>query len=92
MSYGDGGNGSTKPYATTYDPRAVYLIQPDAVAQYNLAASKTYNQQHYVWAGPSMSEQIAVIYNYPGHPNPFAVSDKRAQTLFARLPREKQQP
>lgn len=92
VSYGDGGNGSTKPYATTYDPRAVYLIRPDAVAKYDLPASKAYNRQNYVWAGPSMSEQIAVIYNYPGHPKPFAVSDKRAETLFARLPREKQQP
>jgi len=92
VSYGDGFNGSTKPYATTYDPRAVYLIRPDAVAKYDLATSKAYNQPHYVWAGPSVSEQIAVIYNYPGHPKPFAVSDKRAQALFARLRRENQKP
>ena len=88
-SYGDLSGDRSKTYATTYDPRAVYLIQPDAAAKYDLSASKAYNQQHYVWAGPRMSEEIAVIYNYPGHPKPFTVSDKRAQILLARLPRER---
>jgi hypothetical protein len=65
---GDGGNGSTKPYATTYDPFSVFTVQPTRKAEYSLVESRTYNQAHYVWAGPKSREDYAVFYNLPHHP------------------------
>ena len=65
---GDGGNGSKAPYATTYDPFAVYVIAaPAGQATYSLSESRAYNQQHYVWAGANSREDYAVLYNIPGH-------------------------
>lgn len=89
IMYGDGSNGSTQPYATTYDPYAVYNIRPDAPAAYSLDQSRSYNQRHYVWAGPRVSEDIAVIYNYPGRPRPFSIPAKQLDSLFAKLPKDK---
>jgi hypothetical protein len=62
---GDGGNGSTKPYATTYDPFSVFTVATEDKAEYSLVESRTYNQKHYVWAGPKSREDYAVFYNLP---------------------------
>lgn len=59
-----------RPYATTYDPSAVYEIKPDLPAAYSLEASRAYNTEHYVWAGPHWSDRIAVIVD-PAHPHTF---------------------
>jgi hypothetical protein len=91
VMFGDGGNGSKAPYATTYDPRAVYIIRPGERAQYSLEESRLYNEQHYVWAGPLVSESYAVVYNYPGYAKPFGISAKRLDALFAKL-QEKKKP
>lgn len=87
--FGDGGNGSKDPYATTYDPRAVYLISSGAAAKYSIEASRRYNKQYYVWAGPTVSENYSVIYNYPGRDKPFGIPAKQAAALFAKLPEKK---
>jgi len=86
VMFGEGGNDSKSPYATTYDPRAVYIISPGAPAKYSLDASRLYNEQHYVWAGPNVSETYAVVYNYPGRPKPFGIPAKQLDALFAKLP------
>lgn len=53
-----------KPYATTYDPYSVYRISPKTgLAEYSLEDFRLYNQAHYCWAGPRMSEAKAVVYN-----------------------------
>jgi hypothetical protein len=44
---------------TTYDPFAVYRLSAGKV-RYDLALSKKYNEAHYAWAGPKMSEKIEV--------------------------------
>ena len=51
--------------ATTYDPFAVYRLSAGKV-RYDLALSKKYNEAHYVWAGPKMSEKIEVRTCPPG--------------------------
>ncbi len=86
VMFGEGGNGSKAPYATTYDPRAVYIISPGAPAKYSIEESRLYNQQHYVWAGPTVSENYAVVYNYPGRAKPFGIAAKQLDALFAKLP------
>ncbi len=70
---GEGGNGSTKPYATTYDPTAVYVLHAGSTAKYSLEETRIYNRQHYVWAGPRTREDYAVVYNLPGHRGPLGV-------------------
>jgi len=50
---------------TTYDPFAVYRLSAGK-ARYDLALSKKYNEAHYVWAGPKMSEKIEVKTCPPG--------------------------
>ena len=89
VSYGEGYNGSKEPYATTYDPRAVYVVRPGDAAKYSLEESRAYNLKHYVWAGPMVSERYAVIYNYPGHAKPFGAPEKKAAELLDKL---KEQP
>ena len=79
---GDGGNGSKAPYATTYDPYSVYIVHVEGTADYSLAASKLYNQQHYVWAGPRSREDYAVLYNLPGHPKPMGAPASRIEALL----------
>jgi hypothetical protein len=60
------------PYATTYDPFAVYVLPvTPGKAAYSLDESRLYNQQHYVWAGPHSSERTLVYYNIPHHSAPF---------------------
>ena len=66
-----GGDGhGTAPYATTYDPYAVYIVQPDKPAAYSLAETRKYNQAHYVWAGTHSREDVGVLFNLPGHHGP----------------------
>jgi hypothetical protein len=66
-------NPTSGPYATTYDPFAVYVLPATAgKAVYSLEESRLYNQQHYVWAGPHSSETTFVYYNIPKHRKPFA--------------------
>jgi hypothetical protein len=79
---GNGGNGSKAPYATTYDPYSVYIVRVDGAAGYSLAASRSYNQQHYVWAGPHSREDYAVFYNLPGHTKPFGAPATRLNKLL----------
>jgi hypothetical protein len=90
VMFGEGLNGSKAPYATTYDPRAVYIIRPGSPATYSVEASRRYNEQHYVWAGPTVSESYAVVYNYPGRPKPFGIPAKKLDALFAKLPKKTQ--
>ena len=80
---GDGGNGSKAPYATTYDPFSVFIVHVEGSAYYSLAASRRYNQQHYVWAGPHSREDYAVLYNLPGHSKPFGASASHADNLLS---------
>lgn len=49
------------PSAATYDPFAVYVIAPNRSANYSLEESRRYNLKNYAWAGPQMSENLAVI-------------------------------
>jgi len=79
---GDGGNSSKAPYATTYDPYSVYIVQVEGSADYSLAASRKYNQVHYVWAGPHSREDFAVFYNVPGHTKPFGASATQLDKLL----------
>lgn len=72
------------PYAGTYDPYAAYAITPDRSAHYSLAASKAYNQAHYVWAGEHYREDLLVFYNIPGHSRPFVASADRSNNLLPR--------
>jgi hypothetical protein len=66
-------NPTSGPYATTYDPFAVYVLPgTPGKAVYSLEESRLYNKQHYVWAGPHSSETTFVYYNIPEHPKPFA--------------------
>lgn len=51
--------------SATYDPFAVYRLAAGK-PRYDLALSKTYNEAHYVWAGPKMSEKIEVNECQPG--------------------------
>lgn len=65
-------NPTSGPYATTYDPFAVYVLSNSpAKAIYSLNQSRLYNQQHYVWIGPHSSEKTLVYYKIPSHPKPF---------------------
>ncbi|RSL16163.1 hypothetical protein EDE15_1673 [Edaphobacter aggregans] len=79
---GDGGNGSAKPYATTYDPFSVFTLRSGEKAVYSLEESRNYNLKHYVWAGPHSREDFAVFYNIPGHPKPLGAPISRAETLL----------
>ena len=88
---GDGGNGSKAPYATTYDPYSVYIVHVEGTADYSLAASKLYNQQHYVWAGPHSREDYAVLYNLPGHPKPMGAPASRIEALLGNAKAPKTQ-
>jgi hypothetical protein len=89
VMFGDGGSNSKASYATTYDPRAVFIVTPGAPAKYSLTESRLYNRQHYVWAGPAVSENYAVVYNYPGRTKPFGIPSKQLAALFAKLPEKK---
>jgi hypothetical protein len=51
--------------SATYDPYAVYRAGGGKL-RYDLALSRRYNQAHYVWAGPHMSEKIEVEECAPG--------------------------
>ena len=76
---------STTPYATTYDPFSVFIIATGAQATYSSTLSRSYNQQHYVWAGPHTREDYAVLYRVPGHPKPFGVpAEKISQYIPSR--------
>lgn len=80
---GDGGKGSKKPYATTYDPFSVYLVRPSGPAVYSLEASRAYNEKHYVWVGPHIREDYAVLYNMPGHPKLLGAPASKVSELLA---------
>lgn len=76
------------PYATTYDPFAVYVVSPNRLATYSLSESRRYNVEHYVWAGPKSSESYAVLYNIPGHSKPFGVAADKASAILSRAAQE----
>ena len=78
-----------EPYATTYDPFAVYVVTPNRSATYSLPESRRYNVEHYVWAGPKSSESYAVLYNIPGHSKPFSVAADKASTMLSRAAQER---
>jgi hypothetical protein len=79
---GDGGNGSKAPYATTYDPFSVFIVRAEETAHYSFAASKHYNEQHYVWAGQHSREDYAVFYNIPEHRAPFGAPAAQISKLL----------
>jgi hypothetical protein len=79
---GDGGNGSKAPYATTYDPYSVFIAHMEGKAYYSLTASRRYNEDHYVWAGPHAREDYAVLYNLPKHPTPLGAPASRIEALL----------
>ncbi len=81
----DGNSGPKDPYATTYDPLAVYVLSDSSgKAKYSLSKSRAYNQEHYVWAGPHVSESYAVLYNIPGHKTPFGANADEAQRIIEK--------
>ncbi|MBB5319019.1 hypothetical protein [Tunturibacter empetritectus] len=88
---GDGFNGSTKPYATTYDPFSVFIVHPDDKALYSLVISRSYNQKHYVWAGSHSREDYAVLYNLPAHHGVVGAPTSRVPALLAE-PRNEAKP
>jgi hypothetical protein len=88
---GDGFNGSTKPYATTYDPFLVFIVHPDDKAVYSLAVSRSYNQKHYVWAGSHSREDYAVLYNLPAHHGLVGAPTSRIPALLGE-PRNEAKP
>jgi hypothetical protein len=77
------------PYATTYDPFAVYVLNSGKPAVYSLSESRDYNLEHYVWAGPKASESYAVLYNIPGHTRPFGASAQKADDILRRARQER---
>ena len=79
---GEYGSGPNIPYATTYDPFSVFIVRVEGEATYSLAATRLYNQQHYIWAGPHSREDYAVFYNLPKHPKPFGTPASRVDELF----------
>ncbi|WP_353072222.1 hypothetical protein [Tunturiibacter gelidiferens] len=79
---GDGFNGSTKPYATTYDPFSVFIVHPESKAVYSLVVSRSYNQKHYVWAGSHSREDYAVLYNLPEHHGLIGAPTSRVPALL----------
>ncbi len=81
---GDGFAGDEGPYATTYDPFAVYIVQRMGDSVYSSDASRSYNLEHYVWAGPHSREDYAVVYNLPGHPKPFGTPASRLDTIMSK--------
>ena len=85
---GDGSNNSKTPYATTYDPFSVFIIHNLSKAEYSLAESRKYNQEHYVWAGPRTREDYAVLYNLPSHRRLMGAPASRVAALLGanRIP------
>jgi hypothetical protein len=85
---GDGGNSSTEPYATTYDPYSVFVVQGESTAVYSLDATRNYNREHYVWAGPKSREDYAVLYNLPHHSGLVGAPASRVSALLGahRMP------
>lgn len=81
MVYGNA-HDEPKPYATTYDPFAVYLVRSGQPAAFSLTETRRYNLENYVWRGSKMSEDWAVVYNLPGHPKRFLVPTNEVDTLF----------
>jgi hypothetical protein len=79
---GEGGNGSTKPYATTYDPFSVFIVHVGDKANYSLEESRSYNKKHYVWAGSRSRADYAVFYNVPGHHRFFGAPASQAEALL----------
>jgi hypothetical protein len=79
---GNGGNGSTEPYATTYDPYSVLVVHGESPAVYSLDASRNYNREHYVWAGPKSREDYAVLYNLPHHSGLVGAPASRVNSLL----------
>jgi hypothetical protein len=84
-------NSHKDPYATTYDPFAVYIITAGKPATYSLVESRSYNVEHYVWAGPKSSESYSVLYNIPGHSKPFGASAREADEILSRAEKERKQ-
>lgn len=84
MAGADGAWLTGKPYATTYDPYSVYKIglAVEAKAIYSLQGSQSYNQAHYCWAGPKMSEAKAVVYNRTRKNQIECMSASRARNLI----------
>lgn len=68
----------------TYDPFNVYKLgaKPAAQAELSLPLSKHYNLKHYYgWAGPSCSEDFAVVLHPPGGGKPRVMSTRDAEKL-----------
>lgn len=84
MAGADGARLSGKPYATTYDPYSVYRINlaEETQASYSLLDSESYNNSHYCWSGPHMSEAKAVVYNLSKSKRPLCMSADRAQKII----------
>ncbi len=89
---GDGFNGSTKPYATTYDPFSVFIVNAGDKATYSLVESRRYNQEHYVWAGPRSREDYAVFHNIPGHHGLFGAPVSQTETLLGGKKKQPEVP
>jgi hypothetical protein len=73
------------PSSTTYDPYSIFLMRPGHKPRYLFDTSRAYNRKHYVWAGPRVREDYAVVFNLPGHPRVFAVPAKQLDHLFAGI-------
>jgi len=89
VMFGDGGNGSKSPYATSYDPFAVYVVREGEPAKFSLLETKRYNLQHYVWHGPAMSEDWAVVFNLRGHPKRFLAPVSKLDAFFQKSSTQK---
>jgi hypothetical protein len=79
---GEGGNA-----LSTYDPYSVYRLgkSQSGKTTYSLELSRQYNLKHYYgWAGPSCSEEYAVVLHPPGRKRPIIMKSKEAEKLFEK--------
>ncbi len=79
---GEGGNGSRKPYATSYDPREVYVVHEDAAAVLSPALTAEWNRRNDVWALGKNQDNYTAVYNLPGHKSPVGATQQQADELI----------
>ena len=71
----------------TYDPLHVYKLEstPKPELELSLPLSQEYNLKHYYgWAGPTCSEDLAVVLHPPGGGKPVIMKTEEAKKMFGK--------